>query len=85
MNRGRAPGETAADPPKWGPAQKIDRPHHHLPEHPIKHHVANPGRVPKYAWASANTNPIAPARRLSSASRSAHRAALRVTEHRHRR
>ena len=44
------------------------------------------GRGPRYGWAPARTHrPIAPARRLSSATRSAPRAALRVTEHRRRR
>jgi hypothetical protein len=38
-----APGETAADPPTTrGRPRKTERPHHHLPEHPIQHHVADP-------------------------------------------
>jgi len=37
-----APGETAADQLLRGRPRKNERPHHHLPEHPIKHHVADP-------------------------------------------
>ena len=37
-----APGETAADPSARGRPRKNERPHHHLPEHPITHHAAGP-------------------------------------------
>ena len=41
MNPRPAPGETAAEPNRGRP-KKTERPHHHLPEHPIKHHAADP-------------------------------------------
>jgi hypothetical protein len=55
MNRRPAPDRSLPTLQR-GPLRKTERPHHHLPEHPITHHVADP----EPPWAACRSKPGRP-------------------------